>query len=101
VDPTYDLASFPTRRSSDLRKLYAQGLAELDSRTGGDFASASATAQDTALRALDLGGSKFFTALFNHTMEGVYGHPVYGGNRHYRSEEHTSELQSRSDLVCR
>src|SRR5438874_694175 len=28
-------------------------------------------------------------------------HRTLGGHRHRRSEEHTSELQSRRDLVCR
>src|ERR1039458_3146222 len=28
-------------------------------------------------------------------------HPEVGANRHYRSEEHTSELQSLRHLVCR
>src|SRR5438132_6970250 len=30
-----------------------------------------------------------------------YARPSASGNRKYRSEEHTSELQSHSDLVCR
>src|SRR5438034_4909969 len=31
----------------------------------------------------------------------VVARKVWGGNRTERSEEHTSELQSHSDLVCR
>src|SRR5207249_5630982 len=37
------------------------------------------------------------SALENHDEEGVASDP----RRHPRSEEHTSELQSRFDLVCR
>src|SRR5206468_13129732 len=36
----------------------------------------------------------------NDTIGVGFGLPI-GGPRHTRSEEHTSELQSRSDLVCR
>src|SRR5690349_22384048 len=32
---------------------------------------------------------------------GTGGHPAWPGGRSVRSEEHTSELQSRRDLVCR
>lgn len=74
-----------TREISRLRKLYQDGLDELDRLTGGDFASAPPALQDVILTVLDDGGSDFFTALFNHTMEGVYAHPVYGGNENYRA----------------
>jgi gluconate 2-dehydrogenase gamma chain len=68
-----------------LRAVYAEGLAELDRRAGGSFATASEQIQDLVLTTLDLEGSEFFAALYDHTMEGVYGHPVYGGNRDYRA----------------
>jgi gluconate 2-dehydrogenase gamma chain len=74
-----------SREISRLRKLYQDGLAELDRLAGGDFASALPALQDVILTVLDDGGSDFFTALFNHTMEGVYAHPVYGGNLNYRA----------------
>src|SRR5207244_11344962 len=74
-----------TREVRRLRKLYRDGLAELDSRAGGDFASRPAPAQDAILNALDLAGSDFFNALFNHTIEGVYSHPAYGGNKDFRA----------------
>lgn len=67
-----------------LRDVYADGLAELDRRAGGSFATAPETIQDLVLTTLDLEGSAFFAALYAHTMEGVYGHPVYGGNRDFR-----------------
>jgi hypothetical protein len=68
-----------------LRGVYRDGLKHLDARAGGDFAAAPAVLQDTILRTLDLGGSDFFAALYHHVMEGVYSHPVYGGNKDYRA----------------
>jgi gluconate 2-dehydrogenase gamma chain len=66
-----------------LRGLYAFGLRDLDERAGGDFASLPELLQDVILEGLDLEGSAFFAALYAHTMEGVYSHPVYGGNRDF------------------
>lgn len=68
-----------------LRGVYRAGLAQLDSMAGGSFATAPAPVQDAVLQELDLSGSDFFGALYNHTMEGVYAHPVYGGNMEYRA----------------
>src|SRR5206468_10591087 len=65
-----DLASFPTRRSSDLEHP-SQGLLD-------------------ALTIRDRLG----------TIENL-NVTILGDILHSRSEEHTSELQSRSDLVCR
>lgn len=74
-----------TREVRRLRTLYANGLAELDRLALGDFAAALPELQDVVLTLLDDSGSEFFSALFNHTLEGVYSHPVYGGNRNYRA----------------
>ena len=68
-----------------LRKLYRQGLAQLNTLAGGDFAAAPASLQDMILEGIDVAGNDFFAALYNHTMEGVYAHPVYGGNKDYRA----------------
>jgi hypothetical protein len=68
-----------------LRKLYVQGLAELDRRAAGNFAGLPGPAQDAILTELDYQASPFFGALYNHTLEGVYSHPVYGGNRDSRA----------------
>jgi hypothetical protein len=73
------------REIARLRNLYRQGLAELDTLAGGDFAGALPAIQDVILTLLDDTGSDFFTALYNHTLEGVYAHPVYGGNQNYRA----------------
>src|SRR5436305_5286510 len=52
-----------------------------------------------------------YTTLFRSELGHVAGHeprtlrspeqPGHGGDRQHRSEEHTSELQSRPHLVCR
>lgn len=68
-----------------LRGVYREGIAELDRRAGGEFAALPAELQDVILTTLDLEGSPFFAALYHHTMEGVYGHPVYGGNKNFRA----------------
>lgn len=68
-----------------LRMLYANGLAELDRLAFGNFAGALPALQDVILTLQDDTGSEFFAALFNHTLEGVYSHPVYGGNQGYRA----------------
>ena len=70
-----------------LRRVYADGLDQLDRLALGNFAAALPVLQDVILTLLDDTGSDFFTALFNHTLEGVYAHPVYGGNRGYRAWE--------------
>ena len=74
-----------SREIRKLRRLYARGLAQLDAMAGGDFAGVPGPVQDAVLTKLDDGGSAFFGALYNHTLEGVYSHPVYGGNRDYRA----------------
>jgi hypothetical protein len=74
-----------SREARQLRKLYRQGLAQLNSLAGGDFAAAPAALQDVILEGIDVAGNDFFAALYNHTMEGVYAHPVYGGNKDYRA----------------
>src|SRR5206468_11456344 len=97
----HDLHSFPTRRSSDL------GLHELDLLLQPPVASddlvASGLLVDAALtsrrplevldRVREVDAVTDELGLFEGVVENVAGRPD-------RSEEHTSELQSRSDLVC-
>src|SRR5690606_41307224 len=83
--------SFPTRRSSDLHKLNAADLRCLY-RSDGHL---------TVER----------QALYRSALTPTFGNPLdellYGLFREgssdelFRSEEHTSELQSREELVCR
>ena len=74
-----------SREVKRLRSVYTQGLAQLDTMAGGDFAAAPTPVQDAILTELDDSGSDFFSALYNHTLEGTYSHPVYGGNQGYRA----------------
>src|SRR5205807_9909831 len=62
-----------------------RGLRGLNARANGDFASIPAEAQDAILTELDDQGDAFFGQLVDHTIEGVYGHPVYGGNEDFRA----------------
>src|SRR5690606_41610686 len=74
-----DLHSFPTRRSSDLRNARRPVTARPAARPVAEHAS-------------------------GHAHVGVGTHfPLLGANTkgYLRSEEHTSELQSRENLVCR
>jgi gluconate 2-dehydrogenase gamma chain len=70
----------------DLVAAYRDGLAQLDALAGGDFAAASPADQDAALaenprvRHLPAGSSGFTDLLFQHTIEGCYSVPEYGGN---------------------
>src|SRR5690606_39387523 len=89
-----DLPSSPTRRSSDLRDFRGRRL------TGGP---------------LRLAGIQRLSDLLDPPVVGEPGAPSVGGERALlprgciqrkherllRSEEHTSELQSRENLVCR
>src|SRR5690606_40065359 len=76
------LHSFPTRRSSDLKPLraylYPQGPTQ----------------------AIYYDHDKF-PSLKDNFIFGTYTGDIYGIHINERSEEHTSELQSREKLVCR
>src|SRR5690349_23971637 len=73
-----DLHSFPTRRSSDLSSV---------ARRRAETASAPSIAR-----------RRFSPASFERSLS---LHPRRASSAKRRSEEHTSELQSRRDLVCR
>src|SRR5690349_23785998 len=75
-----DLHSFPTRRSSDLGGLRRGGRPATRGGAGGRVHAGTAGARAICLGALQGAGAR---------------------RRGARSEEHTSELQSRRDLVCR
>src|SRR5439155_3793982 len=91
-----DLHSFPTRRSSDLNGILGVPL------------SVTATIVVAYIffgQALcAVGGDKFLTDLAMAAMGRFRGGPAkmaVVSSSLYRSEEHTSELQSRGHLVCR
>ena len=66
------------------RAAYVTGLRAVEeaarARYGTDFPGLIAPLHDEILREQDLAGTPFFAALYVHTMEGCYSHPVYGGN---------------------
>jgi hypothetical protein len=66
-------------RIAGWQRQYKQGIATLDKLAGGDFTEAAAADQDKILAAQDV--SAFTSLLFEHTIEGMYGNPEYGGNR--------------------
>src|SRR5690606_42035637 len=93
--------SFPTRRSSDLEFpkgnrliLLSEGrLLNLGNATGHPSFVMSASFTNQVLAQIEL-----------FTKAGEYENQVYVLPKHLdekRSEEHTSELQSRENLVCR
>src|SRR5207247_10130832 len=95
------LHSFPTRRSSDLlpRVLDRLALEPLGGQAGrGDGA---ATPERLELRVLDHTGLEIHLDLQLHDVPALGGAHETGAHAGLRSEEHTSELQSRVDLVCR
>ena len=56
-----------------LQQLYRDGIAAL----GADFTDVEGEVQDARLAALP----EFKRLLYQHACEGMYGDPVYGGNR--------------------
>src|SRR5699024_11429401 len=82
------LLSFPTRRSSDLT-----GLTQEDFKVLCDLGVFNRATMDSAVFAF----RRFELASLDYIGGGKEKPEYYGG----RSEEHTSELQSRFDLVCR
>ena len=67
------------RRLTGWQQQYRQGIATLDKLAGGDFTKASGAKQDKILVMSAL--SDFVSLLFEHTIEGLYAAPEYGGNR--------------------
>src|SRR5207249_12272989 len=91
------LHSFPTRRSSDLIvREYADKKTSQPGSPPGDIESGSwPRPLASRHKVLDCHGTA-------NRSEGGADKPKHGGQiASPRSEEHTSELQSRFDLVCR
>src|SRR5207249_10248608 len=89
--PPRDLHSFPTRRSSDLVQLEPSGqnlgIVEVDS-----------LARSADHKWAVFSADRFY--LYSSDTDSLTGIPLRLSVSE-RSEEHTSELQSRFDLVCR
>src|SRR5699024_12214346 len=94
------LPSFPTRRSSDLAAARPRALPRAEAAPGPGPCARARPAGAGPRRARLRPGPRLATPP-------AAGGPLTGGRRgdraglQPRSEEHTSELQSRFDLVCR
>jgi hypothetical protein len=66
-------------RLAGWQRQYSSGIATLDKLAGGDFTKAAAGDQDKILAQSE--ASTFLSLLFEHTIEGMYSNPEYGGNR--------------------
>src|SRR5204863_8557568 len=84
-----DLHSFPTRRSSDLRITVPRQCADL--LAGGRFPESDRVIAASRGQGLAVGGNRHRINIGRMPQSPDF----------LRSEEHTSELQSRRDLVCR
>jgi gluconate 2-dehydrogenase gamma chain len=67
------------RRLTAWQDQYAKGIKALDQLAGGDFTKATKDKQDKILATASV--SNFTSLLFEHTIEGLYASPEYGGNR--------------------
>jgi hypothetical protein len=67
------------RRLAAWQQQYREGIVTLDKLAGGDFTMASHAEQDKILAGS--GASAFMPLLFEHTIEGLYAAPEYGGNQ--------------------
>jgi hypothetical protein len=67
------------KRLTGWQQQYKQGIAALDKLAGGDFTRAASAKQDKILATQSV--STFTALLFEHTIEGLYANPEYGGNR--------------------
>src|SRR5206468_8124415 len=92
-----DLPSFPTRRSSDLHDngFVTYGDYRIGHDEPGDRVSHASGNPATNLL------TDWLTLIRDWSLEHPQHAPITLGLDVKRSEEHTSELQSRSELVCR
>jgi hypothetical protein len=79
VPPDRAQAEAWRRRVVHLQHVYRRGVVRLDKQAGGDFTKASASKQDQILASKAM--ASFTPILFQHTIEGLYSNPEYGGNR--------------------
>src|SRR5690606_41987075 len=89
---------FPTRRSSDLGYAFQMPDAEIalpeirECRAYRQYGALTVTGQADCVHG---------RAVIDHKTTGKVDLERYMGGYQWRSEEHTSELQSRENLVCR
>src|SRR5690606_41124886 len=90
-----DLHSFPTRRSSDLPQLWHIGMVRQEGQ--GPFPEAPAVGPS----GLRIDGTEAGRTMTQKDIDDVIAAFAEAAAAAERSEEHTSELQSRENLVCR
>src|SRR5206468_13030229 len=96
--PHRALHSFPTRRSSDLVDSYLWLFPRCDKQLLGQIEHPELPARYFQLHHTAIEKAKVYGTAIVTDLEEVYSPDMVA---EVRSEEHTSELQSRSDLVCR
>src|SRR5699024_12857219 len=94
---TLDLHSFPTRRSSDLKGGIDDTIRYAVENDVDEIYSTISPEQNPAIYELAATANKNLI----HFRFVPDLHSFVNRNYYLRSEEHTSELQSRFDLVCR
>jgi hypothetical protein len=67
------------RRLTGWQQQYREGIATLDRLAAGSFVTAGHAKQDKILASPSV--TTFMTVLYEHTIEGLYSAPEYGGNR--------------------
>jgi hypothetical protein len=77
LDPVATIAW--RRRLTTWQQQYTKGIAALDKLAGGDFTKATTNTKDKILVTQSV--STFTALLFEHTIEGLYAAPEYGGNQ--------------------
>jgi Gluconate 2-dehydrogenase subunit 3 len=77
LDPVAQIAW--RKRLARWQAQYTNGISELDKLAGGDFTKKLPAQQDKILVTRSV--SEFTALLFEHTIEGLYASPEYGGNR--------------------
>ena len=77
LDPVAKIAW--RKRLTGWQAQYRLGIEQLDKLAGGDFTKKTHAEQDKILAAPSV--SEFTSLLFEHTIEGLYASPEYGGNR--------------------
>lgn len=77
LDPVSEIAW--RKRIGGWQQQYRDGIASLDKLADGDFTKAGHAIQDKVLAKPAV--SAFLAILFEHTIEGLYANPEYGGNR--------------------
>jgi hypothetical protein len=77
LDPVAKIAW--RKRLTTWQSQYGEGIKALDKLAGGDFTKATKDKQDKILATQSV--STFTSLLFEHTIEGLYASPEYGGNK--------------------